>query len=391
MRESNRQRGEQLEILPLDQGHYGFSVPSAPQAAIGILAFLAAVCTWRAASSLLNAFSPLAPENPLSLKYNLEALNSAAVLMSTRWMGVTILLLLTIAFITHLSKRIHARLNARSIAIACGAGLFWQLGAVFLTYWVQSKPTSSAQAMLGGVVSALLGLWFLALGARRFAIARQHMATGADEVLSTDPRPAILYLRSFIQDEQRAPGEPDQPSHMFRPADRVVLPGFWLNRRHMTFEEMLCNAMRRSAPVIAIGRPGEQLPRLGASRKYVPSHSWQAEVLRMFGATRFTCLVLGSSEGLQWELNAVLHQGNPRKVLLVFPQNANPQSTWASLRDAILPLVGKGELPPGVPGRTLAVVFAKDWRPVLVTGRPTTANYRKLTTLMMRHAHPPAG
>lgn len=385
-RRRDTQLSDQLETLPLDEASFGISVPNLSQVIIGTLSIFSIIVTWRVAAYLVNAVHAVITGAVLLPKGYEEIGAWGALIISAKWMCITILLLSVISLIAHFSKHVHIRLNARGIAIACSAVILWQLGAAFLVYWVESKHIPSTEAFFGGIVSAIVGFLVLASGARQFSHARQHMALSAEDVLSTDPRPAILYLRSFSQDDQRAPGDPDQPSHMFRPSDRVALPGFWLNRRHMTFEEWLCKAMQTIAPVVTIGKPGEPLPRLGAARKYVSNHSWQAEVLRLFEITQFTCLVLGSSEGLQWELKTVMNQGNPKKVLLVFPQNTNPQYIWGSFINNIYGCVNDRVLPKNVPSHSLGVVFSRDWRPILVIGRQRAGNYRKLTKLMVRHA-----
>jgi len=385
-RKRDMQLNDQLDTLPLDEASFGITVPNLSQVMIGILSMFSIIVTWRVASYLVNAVHVAITGNVLLPKGYKEIGAWGALVISAKWMCITILLLLAISIIAHFSKHVHLRLNARGIAIACSAVILWQLGAAFLVYWVESKHIPSTEAFFGGIVSAIVGFLVLASGARQFSLARQYMALSADDVLSTDPRRAILYLRSFSQDDQRAPGDPEQPSHMFRPSDRVALPGFWLNRRHLTFEEWLCKAMQTIAPVVTIGKSGEPLPRLGAARKYVSNHSWKAEVLRLYEITGFTSLVLGSSEGLQWELKTVINQGNPKKILLIFPHNTNPQYIWESFTKNIYGLMNDRVLPKSVPNHTLAIVFGRDWRPVLVIGRQTVGNYRKLTKLMVRHA-----
>ena len=54
--------------------------------------------------------------------------------------------------------------------------------------------------------------------------------------------------------------------------------------------------------MIAIGKPGEALAPLGAARDYVGDDIWQHEVKRRMRDATLIVLMLGTSEGLAWEL-----------------------------------------------------------------------------------------
>src|SRR5205823_937372 len=133
-------------------------------------------------------------------------------------------------------------------------------------------------------------------------------------------------------------------------------------------------------PVIAIGQPGERLPKLGAARKYVKGPDWQHEVIRLLNACRFACFVLGSSRGLLWELQQAVSYCQPQRVLLIIPPDNASQ--MASAWDAFVEEVRKEgiamALPRILPKATLAVVFADRWAPIVVSGRPVVGNYREL-------------
>lgn len=375
-----------LEIVPLDEGAFGLPTPCFARVTMGILTILLLLLTWRVADHLVVGYHFAITGDGLELKGGTGVEGSAAITVAAKLVFISSFLLLLISLIAHRSTRVHVRLTPSGVAIAVSALLIWQLGAALLVYWVNTRHILSSEALLAATAAACAGFLALASGARLFFFARQHMALSADDVLSSDPRRAILYLRSFASDDNRAPGEPDQPSHMFRPSDRVILPGFWLNRRHLTFEEWFCKALQRNAPVIAIGKPGEGLPRLGAARKYVPNCLWQEEVLRLYEVTQFTCLLLGASEGLRWELKVVLSQENPTKTLLLFPPNDGLQRAWKDFTERFYGLGSDTELPDSLPADALALAFGRNWRPILLTGHQSERNYGKLATLMLRHA-----
>ena len=105
--------------------------------------------------------------------------------------------------------------------------------------------------------------------------------------------PPVLYLRSF---------EDDATTSAFKGA--------------LTEEENLVRALAHIGPVVAIGKPGEELPLAGASRFYVPDDCWQERVAELVGRARLVVIRTGLSPGLMWELRTVLKLSEPSRVLL---------------------------------------------------------------------------
>jgi hypothetical protein len=83
--------------------------------------------------------------------------------------------------------------------------------------------------------------------------------TDAISYLEEDPRPPILYLRSFDDDDL---------------ADSTVSSG--LIPVINTYELRLKKALVDLGPMISIGRPGEALPKIGSARFYVSNDEWQS-------------------------------------------------------------------------------------------------------------------
>jgi hypothetical protein len=109
----------------------------------------------------------------------------------------------------------------------------------------------SVAMFLGGLVLALALLLRLQTTSQR---ARRHRrrvrAPDAADVLCEDRRPPVLLLRAFRADELEADAA--------KPSDLPI-----------TFEEFIVQPLERYGPVVAIGRPGDPLPPLGAYREYV--------------------------------------------------------------------------------------------------------------------------
>jgi hypothetical protein len=102
---------------------------------------------------------------------------------------------------------------------------------------------------------------------------KQHLVPLAEETVANDDRPPIVYLRSFADDDQIA-------------AD----------------EEALAAIMDEAGPFVAVGRPGDTLPPLGASRFYLPGKDWQGFVSQLLDDAALVLIMAGRTEGLGWEI-----------------------------------------------------------------------------------------
>jgi hypothetical protein len=161
-----------------------------------------------------------------------------------------------------------------------------------------------AGAMELGLPLALFG----ALGALCIMRGKRHMALAAGELLARDPRPPVVYLRSFQADATAA-----------KSADGVrLLGGFNRIFDTTTIEERLVAALSAIGPVIAIGKPGETLPMLGAARMYVDDEHWQRTVHLLMERAALVVLRLGDTPGFWWELEHSLSL-EPTKLVLIVP------------------------------------------------------------------------
>lgn len=384
-------RQERLEIIALSPERFCFSFPRPFQLVIGALGLCAALLAWRAAAYLVHAACFGLTGIALLPRGYPQVGAVGALALAFVWMSVAALFVLAAGLVAHVSREGHIRLNRRGVAVAISALLLWQLGAAFLALWAQLPGVPGippVAIVLCGASSGIAGFLLLARGARQFAIARMHMALGADEVLRRDGREPVLYLRSFESDQVRAPGSDGSKAYKVDVAtEHVILPRFWVDRRDLTFEEFICRAMARFAPVIAIGRPGEKLPRLGASRKYVANHCWQSEVRGLMGIAKLTCLVLGESEGLLWEFRQLMEQDDPAKVLLLVPQGDDACFDWHAFIAKAAGQAGLTALPADIPGDTLAVFFRTGWRPVVIRGQPIACSYTRIARLLLGQHH----
>lgn len=125
---------------------------------------------------------------------------------------------------------------------------------------------------------------------------RKRLAKTVDEILAENKAP-VLYLRSFLDDKVAAKRE-------------VNL---------LTEEEELNKAFELIGPMIAIGRPGETLPEVGAARAYFTDDQWQAAVYHYMDISCLVVLRAGLSKGLLWEIQNSIQQLSPSKLILLIP------------------------------------------------------------------------
>ena len=84
------------------------------------------------------------------------------------------------------------------------------------------------------------------------------------------------------------------------------------------------NSGSRSSPqtqlakswLVAIGRPSEELPALGAARIYVARDRWQQAVADIASVSQLVIWTTGTSEGLRWEISHLLSSLPLQKLIV---------------------------------------------------------------------------
>ena len=176
------------------------------------------------------------------------------------------------------------------------------------------RALGDAWVILATMVSLALFISVVQL----FRRSQQWEALSADEALQRDPRPPVVYLRAFTDDGQMA-----VRGHHWQ--DRVF--GKWAGALTLTSpEQELAFILQRVGPVIAIGKPGERLPELGAARLYVGHDTWQQTVLDMLRRSSLVLARAGASPGVQWELDQVLSLAQRSKVVILILGSAEDQA-----------------------------------------------------------------
>jgi hypothetical protein len=170
------------------------------------------------------------------------------------------------------------------------------------------------------------------------------------EVMARDPRKPVLYLRPFKADERTFhvnKHEFNVGKHAFhlvslKPPDIVRA------------EPLLLEPFKILGPLIAIGRPGEDMPPYGAARLYAGPEDflyrsskvqllglcggdWQSKVRELLDQAQLAVLYAGTTENFQWELGQVFHHEPfvPTVMLVPFAEQQ-----WESFRNSFTAATG---------------------------------------------------
>jgi hypothetical protein len=144
---------------------------------------------------------------------------------------------------------------------------------------------------------------------------KHRSAPSAESLMSKDPRPPVLYLRSFQDNPIAAQGE----LHYSIPGPHGSQP---LSLVAETEEEQLAQVMNEIGPFVALGRPGEMLPEIGAARTYTSNDEWQSKVLKLMGQAKLVVLRAGDTPSFLWEFEAVTKHSKPESVIVLLPYGA---------------------------------------------------------------------
>ena len=123
------------------------------------------------------------------------------------------------------------------------------------------------------------------------------------KMLLKDSRSPILYLRSFSL-------ETSEESKR-------------LNNLDAKPDETLTTVFKQVGPLIAIGKPGDTLSPLGATRLYFDHHKWKKNVEALMSFSKLVIIEANnpsklSSTGIEWEISTTIKRLKPQQVIYSF-------------------------------------------------------------------------
>jgi hypothetical protein len=140
-----------------------------------------------------------------------------------------------------------------------------------------------------------------ALGATFFHQGKRHDAARARLPVEGDRR-TVLYLRRFRHDSTMG---------------SVFISTLTRSKEGWgTQEQELARAVQAFGTLVAIGRPGEDVPPLGAIRTYVDESSWQGAVAVAMQSASLVILRADFGPNIEWELRHAIATLNPQKLVI---------------------------------------------------------------------------
>ena len=175
------------------------------------------------------------------------------------------------------------------------------------------------------IASWLPAITFLAL-VIVFPMYLNSTSMSGEEALAGDSRPPIIYLRSFTDDDS---GE--------------------------VAEQALQAVVSDSGPFVAIGRPGDPVPRVfAASRFYLDHDNWQQSVTDLLNRASLVFLRIGATEGLHWELGQCTRLLHPYRLVLLVPNDRQAYEQFADTVTSSGLNIRMPDLPPAFGGKKKA-------------------------------------
>lgn len=178
--------------------------------------------------------------------------------------------------------------------------------------WVPSMIQGTARlVVLAVVLIAARAIWRLGT---RFNLRRR-------DAIILKEKPPVLLLRSFVDDIAGIP-----PS--------ALVPRLLWRRKRL--EETIGKELAQAGPFVAIGKPGETLPQIGAQRLYVADTEWQEVVTSYIARAKPIILIAGKTTWVQWELASIVTAARVAHLLIVFPRSADAERAerWQNLKPA---------------------------------------------------------
>jgi hypothetical protein len=222
--------------------------------------------------------------------------------------------------------------------------------------WLAQYPT---RAIVAAVADLLVIVLIIALFTISYRFFWRFVLADAKRLLADPAYRPNVFLRSFAEDAASVRSK--------RLLDRMVF-------RRRRLEEIAVDTWLPLGATIAIGQPGERLPKLGALRTYYPDDQWQAAVIDWLRRAHLIAIVAGSSRWTLWEFRQVLDMGLTDKLVLLLPPDRTDdgrRARWTSMVETSKGSACHAGLLGADPIGMLAAVVMPDGEVVSIRGNGT--------------------
>lgn len=203
------------------------------------------------------------------------------------------------------------------------------LGLLLITFYGEVSKMDLGP-ILRGITNFGFALFGSVIVAGIFRRAKRHDSSSR---FYSDSRPPILLLRAF--DDEAFLLEHYEVSY-------TLALGQSVPRR---FEELLCEIFSKIGPPIAIARPEENLPPIGAARYWVKDridiNAWKHVVNEIINDSQYVLIIMGrmtmddKETGLGWEASQMLSEQNLSKAIFIMPpvEDQEARRRWQEYRE----------------------------------------------------------
>ena len=235
-----------------------------------------------------------------------------------------------------------------------GYGIFFA-GVGFAQYY---GPTSRTGIIIVIVCMGIHG--FLDFAGRKLSLTARKMEAREAARCKQPDGPIVLYLRSFDDDLVAA----EQISFTNRGASWGAQTTWTTSQ---TEEEQVATVLSEVGRFVALGRPGEELPELGADREYATESDWRAKIGAYMKEAVLVVIRLGQTANLVWEISEAVRNKAPERIVLLVPSQERYEavrSQYQTLFPQSLPLLEEARSI-GDSSITAIISFDHDWNPTL--------------------------
>jgi hypothetical protein len=156
------------------------------------------------------------------------------------------------------------------------------------------------------------------VGALSYGFGTDMRILTATELMAKDPRPPVLYLRSFEFD---SPASTDLHPPPLVTDGALGLAVQTVSQKN--YEQTLVDVFTRIGPCIAVGKPDREAPITGFARDKLPMESWQDEVKGLMKEAALVVICSGNTEGVLWELDQATGIVPLERLLILITQGTS--------------------------------------------------------------------
>jgi len=157
----------------------------------------------------------------------------------------------------------------------------------------------------------LMGYSILALGRWATNSSRKLMLRSLEDAQAFDPRPPIMFLRSFMDDLVALKPQ------------RGFFKQWYLDEtsRVVSLDHLILKEGTEIGPTVALGNPDDPVPPYGVARGYFEHSTWKEAVSKHCSQAKGIVLVMDTTAGIEWEVGHLFDQNHMHKTLVLLKQD----------------------------------------------------------------------